>query len=74
MLKVVNSSYATAKRREEANIKFDIPEPTHSVEFNRTTSSYKSYQYSIDDLAIFLTDRNFYWQMIEKRQSNEKSI
>jgi len=73
MLLVINRSYATAKRRAESNIKYDVPESTHSVEFKRTTSTYIRYQYSLDDLAIFLSDRNYYWEMIRKR-IDEKSI
>jgi len=52
MLKVVNSSYATSKRRDEANIKFDIPVPTHTLEFKRSSSAYFHYYQGYSSEAV----------------------
>jgi len=74
MLKAINSSYSTSKRRNDSNDKYDIPVPSLKKEFKRKGAPYNVYKYDLYDLSIFNTDLNFYWTMLEERERNEKSI
>ena len=67
MLKAINKSYATAKRRYDQNIEKDIPKPSKVREFERKGNPTSGYEYDLYDIAIFLTDSNYYWKMIEQR-------
>lgn len=71
MLKAIDKSYSTAKRRSDSNTKFDIPEPTKCTEYQRKGNPTNGYEYNLYDIAIFLTDSNYYWEMIEKMKEKK---
>ena len=71
MLKVINCSYSTSKRRDDTNDKYDIPEPSMKKTYKRKGAPYNIYKYDFYDLSVFNTDQSFYWEMIEQRKKGE---
>jgi len=66
----IERSSSTASRRAMSNVKYDIPLPTYSNEYKRSGKPYFTYQYSLYDIAIFKTDRNYYWHMLNERKND----
>ena len=73
MLQAINKSNKSWERAEKANNKYDFPEPSEQKSYNRATAKYNTYKYDLYDIAIFITDKNYYWEMIEKRKKDVKN-
>ena len=71
MLQAINKSYKSCKRAEKENNKYDFPKANQKKSFNRKSSDYNTYEYDLYDIAEFLTDKDYYWQMLKKRQKND---
>lgn len=72
MLSVHHNSQSCWKNKNNENDKFQFPEPTYVKEHKRKGKPYYTYEYDVYDLAIFLTDREFYWHTINKRKLTPK--
>lgn len=73
MLIAINKSYSTSKRRDDLNIKTDIPQATKVIPFARKGNPTNGYQYDMYDIAVFITDRDYYWEMIEKKKEKNNA-
>lgn len=70
MLKVIGISESTWSRLNKQNNKLNIPEPDDICTFKRKYKKYNTYKYNIYDLAIFNTNKNDYWKMINDRNKS----
>ncbi len=69
---VIKMSASTWARKEKANEKYDLPRPAIEKPYKCSNRTYCTYMFPIYELAIFITDIDYYWEVIHKKeQKNE---
>lgn len=68
---VIKISSSTWARRENQNDKYALPQASQTS-YQCSNRRYNGYSYDVYDLAIFMTDRDYYWSMIEGKSTDAK--
>lgn len=69
---VLKISASTWARREKLNDKYALPQ-ARQINYKCSNRSYNGYSYDVYELAIFMTDRDYYWSIIEvKGRANDR--
>jgi hypothetical protein len=62
----IKMSASTWDRREKSNDKYALPRG-RIISYPCSNRPYNGYSYDVYELAMFMTDKDYYWAMIESK-------